>query len=85
MMPSPLNWKKSHVISYVRFKLCSDGMKANAKVNIFFDVCRLFFDLFAGSLIFFPFHLVWVGPYNTCCPKQTILPSSRVIIEFLNF
>ena len=31
------------------FKLCSDQTKANTKVKICFDVCRLFFLLLAGS------------------------------------
>ena len=28
------------------FKLCSDRAKANVKVKIFFEVCRLFVDIF---------------------------------------
>ena len=85
LIVSPKSWKKSHVIFYVSFKLYSDRMKAKAKANIFFHVCRLFFDLFRWFFNLFPFRLVWIGPYNTCCTKQTILPSSRVIIEFLIF
>ena len=43
-------------ISYTPFKTHSH----QAKANIFFDVCRLFFDLFSGSLIFFTFALAFV-------------------------
>ena len=35
--------------------LRSHRVKAKAKVKIFFDVCRFFFDLFYYSLIFFAF------------------------------
>ena len=42
-------------------KLCSDSAEANAKVNIFFDVCRLFFDLFRLFFYLSHFRLVWIG------------------------
>ena len=45
-----------------RIKLCSDRTKADAKAKIFFDVCRLFLDLFCFRS---HFRLVWVGP-RTC-------------------
>ena len=42
-----------------RLKLYSDLATLNAKAKIFFDVCRLFFDLFHFHSRFF---LVWINP-----------------------
>ena len=46
-------------------KLWSNQAKANAKENIFFDVCRLYFYLFCLFFDLFPFHvrlrLVWIA------------------------
>ena len=43
-------------------------MTANAKTKIFFEVCRLFFDLFLLVFLSFRFrsrfYVVWIGPKN---------------------
>ena len=41
-------------------KVHSDRAEAKVKAEIFFDVCRLFFDLFRFQS---RFRLVWMGPY----------------------
>ena len=43
--------------------LYSDRAKANTKARMYFDVCRLFFDLFR-------FHLAWIGSKSSFILKR---------------
>ena len=50
-----IQWQNLHC--YLNVKLCSDQANANAKANIFFDVCCWIFDLFHFRSCF---HFVWI-------------------------
>ena len=58
-------------ISIWTIKLCLNQGKANAKVKILFDVCRLIFDLFRFR---YRFGLVYIGPCEYLhCRETTVL------------